>query len=297
MSDASERTLSEVLKKIRQIEIRTKRLVNDVFSGEYHSVFKGQGMEFDEVREYQPGDDIRVIDWNVTARMNAPYVKRFMEERELVVMFLLDVSASGRFGSGENTKLDTAAEICALLAFSAIRNNDKVGAVVFSDHVEKFIPPDKGRSHALHVVREVLFYRPEGKGTDIGEALSYLQRVLKRRAIVFVLSDFVSPDFSKPLALAARKFDLVALNIHDDREKSLVGSGLIRLWDQENGVERLIDLSSRDARERFTAYAARRDGELSSLFNRYGVDRVDIDTQKDYIMPLSLFFRSRAKRK
>ena len=297
MNDSSERNLSEILKKIRRIEIRTKRLVNDVFSGEYHSVFKGQGMEFDEVREYQPGDDIRDIDWNVTARMGAPYVKRFMEERELVVMFLLDVSASGRFGSGENTKLDTAAEICALLAFSAIRNNDKVGAVVFSDHVEKFIPPDKGRSHALHLVRELLFYEPEGQGTDIGEALSYLQRVLKRRAIVFLMSDFVSPAFSKPLGMAARKFDLVALNIRDDREMELTGGGMIRLWDQERGVERLFDLGGRDAGERFASYVSRRDDELNSLFNRYGVDRVDIDTRRDYIMPLSLFFRARAKRK
>lgn len=296
MNETNKRNLTEVLKKIRRIEIRTKRLVNDVFSGEYHSVFKGQGMEFDEVREYQPGDDIRSIDWNVTARMGAPYVKRFMEERELVVMFLLDVSASGRFGSGQNTKLDTAAEICALLAFSAIQNNDKVGAVVFSDHVEKFIPPDKGRSHALHVVRELLFFEPEGQGTDIGEALSFLQRVLKRRAIVFVLSDFISPDFSRPLGLAARKFDLVALNIRDEREEELGGSGMIRLWDQERGVERLVDLGGRDARERFAAYVNRRDEELNSLFNRYGIDRVNIDTQKDYVLPLSLFFRARAKR-
>jgi uncharacterized protein (DUF58 family) len=296
MSETSERNLAEVLKKIRRIEIRTKRLVNDVFSGEYHSVFKGQGMEFDEVREYQPGDDIRDIDWNVTARMGAPYVKRYMEERELVVMFLLDVSASGRFGSGQNTKLDTAAEICALLAFSAIQNNDKVGAVVFSDHVEKFIPPDKGRSHALHVVRELLFFEPKGQGTDIGEALSFLQRVLKRRAIVFVLSDFMSPDFSRPLGLAARKFDLVALNIKDEREEELIGSGMIRLWDQELGVERMIDLSGRDARERFAGYVNKREEKLNKLFNRYGVDRVDIDTQKDYVLPLSLFFRARAKR-
>ena len=297
MEETSSRSLTEVLKKIRLIEIRTKRLVNDVFSGEYHSVFKGQGMEFDEVREYQPGDDIRNIDWNVTARMGAPYVKRFMEERELVVMFLLDVSASGRFGSGQNTKLDTAAEICALLAFSAIQNNDKVGAVVFSDHVEKFIPPDKGRSHALHVVRELLFFEPKGQGTDIGEALSFLQRVLKRRGIVFVLSDFMSPDFSRPLALAARKFDLVAMNIKDEREQELIGSGMVRLWDQERGVERLIDLSSRRARERFASYVAQRDEKLNKLFNRYGVDRVDIDTRKDYVLPLSLFFRSRAKRR
>ena len=296
MNENNERNLTEVLKKIRRIEIRTKRLVNDVFSGEYHSVFKGQGMEFDEVREYQPGDDIRDIDWNVTARMGAPYIKRFMEERELVVMFLLDVSASGRFGTGDSTKLDTAAEICALLAFSAIQNNDKVGAVVFSDHVEKFIPPDKGRSHALHVVRELLFFQPEGRGTDIGEALSYLQRVLKRRAIVFILSDFIAPDFSQPLSLAARKFDLVALNIRDRREQELVGSGMIRLWDQEKGGERLIDLGGRDAQKKFAASVRRHDEELLNLFNRYGVDNVDIDTQRDYVLPLSLFFRSRAKR-
>ena len=296
MNENNERNLTEVLKKIRRIEIRTKRLVNDVFSGEYHSVFKGQGMEFDEVREYQPGDDIRDIDWNVTARMGAPYIKRFMEERELVVMFLLDVSASGRFGTGDSTKLDTAAEICALLAFSAIQNNDKVGAVVFSDHVEKFIPPDKGRSHALHVVRELLFFQPEGRGTDIGEALSYLQRVLKRRAIVFILSDFIAPDFSQPLGLAARKFDLVALNIRDRREQELVGSGMIRLWDQEKGGERLIDLGGRDAQKKFAASVRRHDEELQNLFNRYGVDNVDIDTQRDYVLPLSLFFRSRAKR-
>lgn len=296
MNEDTERNLTDILKKIRQIEIRTRRLVNDVFSGEYHSVFKGQGMEFDEVREYQPGDDIRSIDWNVTARMGTPFVKRFMEERELVVIFLLDVSASGRFGSGENTKLDTAAEICALLAFSAIQNNDKVGAVVFSDHVEKYIPPDKGRTHALHVVRELLFFEPEGRGTDIGEALSFLLRVLKRRAIVFVLSDFISPDFSRSMGLAAKKFDLVALNIKDAREQRLAGTGLMRLWDQEGGVERLIDAGSRTARERFAEHVGHRDRELRTVFNRYGVDCVDIDTQMDYVKPLSLFFRARAKR-
>jgi uncharacterized protein (DUF58 family) len=296
MSEYTERNLTEVLKKIRRIEIRTRRLVNDVFSGEYHSVFKGQGMEFDEVREYQPGDDIRSIDWNVTARMGSPFVKRYMEERELVVVFLLDVSASGRFGSGENTKLDTAAEICALLAFSAIQNNDKVGAVVFSDHVEKYIPPDKGRTHALHVVRELLFFEPKGRGTDIGEALSFLLRVLKRRAIVFVLSDFMAPDFSRPMGLASKKFDLVALNIKDAREEELTGSGLMRLWDQERGVERLVDLGGRAARGRFREYVAQREQQLKSVFNRYGVDCVDIDTQSDYVKPLGLFFRARAKR-
>lgn len=296
MSQDEERNLTDILKKIRRIEIQTKRLVNDVFSGEYHSTFKGQGMEFDEVREYQAGDEIRSIDWNVTARMGAPYVKRFMEERELVVMFLLDVSASGRFGTGEKTKIDTAAEICALLAFSAIQNNDKVGAVVFTDEVEKFIPPDKGRKHVLHVIRELLFYESKGRKTDIGKAISYLMRVLKRKAIVFVLSDFMSPEFTRPMAMAARKFDLVALKINDKREGELAPGGLFRMWDQEEGVERVVDLSGRKARERFAGYVRQREEQLDVLFKRHGVDYVDIDTETDYIKPLSVFFRSRAKR-
>lgn len=297
MRDNGDQKLTEVLKKIRRIEILTRRLVNDVFSGEYHSVFKGQGMEFDEVRMYQPGDDIRAIDWNVTARMGVPYIKRFMEERELVVMFLLDVSASGHFGSTDKTKIDTAAEICALLAFSAIQNNDKVGAVVFTDEVEEYIPADKGRKHVLHVIRELLVYKPRGKRTDVGGALSFLSRVLNRRAIVFVLSDFVSPDFHRPLAMAARKFDLVALRIGDRREKTLEGSGLLRVWDQEAGEERIVDLGRRDAQERFAANVRRRDEELESMFRRCGVDYVDIDTGSDYVMPLSRFFRARAKRR
>ena len=297
MRDNGDQKLTEVLKKIRRIEISTRRLVNDVFSGEYHSVFKGQGMEFDEVRMYQPGDDIRTIDWNVTARMGTPYIKRFTEERELVVMFLLDVSASGRFGSTDKTKIDTAAEICALLAFSAIQNNDKVGAVVFTDEVEEYIPAGKGRKHALHVIRELLVYEPRGRRTDIGTALSFLTRVLKRRAIVFVLSDFVSPDFYRPLAMAARKFDLVALRIGDRREEVLGARGLMRVWDQEGGEERVIDLGRRGAQEKFSEYVRRRDEELESVFHRCGVDYVDIDTGSDYIMPLSRFFRARAKRR
>jgi uncharacterized protein (DUF58 family) len=292
-----ERNLTEVLKRIRRIEITTRRLVNDVFSGEYHSVFKGQGMEFDEVREYRPGDDIRAIDWNVTARMGAPYIKRFMEERELVVMFLLDVSASGRFGSADKTKIDTAAEICALLAFSAIQNNDKVGAVMFTDDVEGYIPPDKGKRHVLHVIREILLHEPTGRGTDVGRAVSFLLRVLKRRAIVFVLSDFLSPDFSKPMAMAARKFDLVALKIGDRREQELVGSGLLRVWDQERQVERVIDLGGRGAHERFERHARERDEALDALLRRHGVDRVDVDTGTDYIVPLTRFFKARGKRR
>jgi uncharacterized protein (DUF58 family) len=272
-------------------------MVNDVFSGEYHSVFKGQGMEFDEVREYQPGDDIRAIDWNVTARMGAPYIKRFMEERELVVTFLLDVSASGRFGSTGKTKLDTAAEICAVLAFSAIQNHDKVGAIVFSDEVEKYIAPEKGRKHVLHVVREVLFFQPRRNRTNVASALEYLLKVSKRRGIVFVVSDFLSPDFSKPLAMAARKHDVVAIWLTDPREERLEGSGLVRVWDQEARKERVIDLGSRAARERFEGYARRRNDETAALFRRHGIDSVRIETGRDYIVPLSVFFKTRAKRR
>ena len=295
--NSDDRDLAEILRKVRRIEIATKRMVNDVFSGEYHSVFKGQGMEFDEVREYQPGDDVRSIDWNVTARMGTPYIKRFVEERELIVMFLLDVSASGLFGTQSKTKIDTAAEICALLAFSAIQNNDKVGAIVFSDEVEEYIPPDKGRRHVLHVVRNVLFHKPTGTGTDISGALEYLLRVIKRRAIVFVLSDFVAPDFSNPLSVAANKFDLVAIRIGDERERDPGRAGLIRLWDQERGVEKLIDLGRRSSRERFEKLLADRDRELDSMFKRYSVDSIDIDTAMDYALPLSRFFRARAKRR
>jgi len=296
-NNGDEQDITEVLKKIRRIEIFTRRLVNDVFSGEYHSVFKGQGMEFDEVREYQPGDDVRSIDWNVTARMGSPFVKRFMEERELMVIFLLDVSASGRFGSGEKTKLDTAAEICALLSFSATQNNDKVGAVMFSDEIEEYIPPDKGRRHVLHVIRKLLFHQARRQRTDIGQALSYLLRVMKRRAIVFLLSDFIAPDFSRELALAARKFDLVALKIRDPREEMIGWARLVRLWDQELGEEVLIDCSNRRAAERFAGRIKQRDKALNELFNRCGVDSVDIDTHADYIRPLEKFFRARSKRR
>lgn len=291
-----ERDLTEVLKKIRKIEIFTKRMVNDLFSGEYHSVFKGRGMEFDEVREYQTGDDVRAIDWNVTARMGAPYIKRFVEERELIVLFLLDVSASGLFGTHAKTKIDTAAEICALLAFSAIQNNDKVGAIIFSDRVEQYIPPDKGRRHVLHVIRNLLFFEPTGTGTNISIALDYLLRVVKRRAIVFVLSDFVSGDFSKPLAMAANKFDLVAIRIRDNRETDLGQARLVRLWDQETGTERVVDLGHTKSRERFSRLVSAEDQRLKTLFRRHGIDSIDIATADDYARPLSVFFRARARR-
>ncbi len=294
---SEERTVADVLKRVRRVEITTRRLVNDVFSGEYHSVFKGQGMEFDKVREYQPGDEIRSIDWNVTARMGVPYVKSFMEERELVVMFLLDVSASGRFGSVDKTKIDTAAEICAVLAFSAIQNHDKVGAIVFSDDVEKYIAPDKGRRHVLRVVRDVLFHEPSGHRTDVAQALDYLLRVSKRRAIVFVVSDFLSPDFSRPLAMAARKHDVVAVWLTDPREERLDDAGMIRVWDQETQVERVIDTGSKRSRERFAQAVERRRAEMTSLMRRNGVDCVRVEAGQDYIVPLSLFFRARQRRR
>ncbi len=297
MEPLGEQNLEEILRRIRRIEISTRRMVDDVFSGAYHSVFRGQGIEFDEVREYQPGDDIRFIDWNVTARMNAPYVKRFMEERELVVMFLLDVSASSRFGTTIRTRQETAAEICATLAFSAIQNHDKVGAVVFTDRVEKYIPPEKGRRHALHVLREILVHRPEGPGTDVGEALSFVSRVVRRRAIVFVLSDFESPPFDRPLSTAARKFDLVAVDIVDPRERELVPGGMVRVWDQERREEVVLDLSRRDAARRFAERVRRRDEELDALFARNGVDRVRVETGEDVAVPLSRFFRARARRR
>jgi len=296
-TEGQERTVAEVLKRVRRIEITTRRLVNDVFSGEYHSVFKGQGMEFDKVREYQPGDEIRSIDWNVTARMGAPYVKSFMEERELVVMFLLDVSASGRFGSVDKTKIDTAAEICAVLAFSAIQNHDKVGAIVFSDDVEKFIQPDKGRRHVLRLVREVLFHEPRGHRTDVAKALDYLLRVSKRRAIVFVVSDFLSPDFSRPLAMAARKHDVIAVWLTDPREERIENAGLVRVWDQETQIERVIDTGSRGARDRFAQAVERRRAEMNGLMRRNGVDCVRVEAGQDYIVPLSVFFRARARRR
>jgi len=292
-----ERDLSGVLRRVRRIEIVTRRLVNDLFSGEYHSVFKGRGIEFDEVREYQPGDDIRSIDWNVTARMGRPYVKRFMEERELIVVLLVDVSASGLFGSQSKTKIDTAAEISALLAFSAIQNNDKVGAIIFSEGVEQYIPPDKGKRHALHVVRNVLYHEPKGKGTNISEALEYLSRVIKRRSVVFLLSDFVAPDFTRALSVAANKHDLVAIRIKDKREKDLGRGGLVRLWDQERGVETVVDLGDRKRLEKFRRLLAKRDEELETIFKKHNVDWVDVENEADYVRPLSVFFRARAKRR
>lgn len=287
----------EILKKVRRIEIRTKRLVNDLFSGEYHSTFKGRGMEFDEVREYQPGDDIRLIDWNVTARTGSPYIKKFREERELSVVLLVDASSSGRFGTRDCFKSDIAAELCALLAFSAIKNNDKVGLIIFTDRIEKFVPPKKGRGHVLRLIREILFFEPTGVGTDLAGALEYMSRVIKRRSVVFLVSDFLSKGFKKPLQIANRRHDIIAIRISDPREISFEDVGLIELEDTETGEILLIDTGSAAFRREYAARAAEDNDELRRSFRLIDLDFINIRTDQSYIVPLITFFKMREKRK
>ena len=286
----------QVLQKIRQIEIRTKHLVNDVFSGEYHSVFKGRGMEFAEVREYEPGDEIRSIDWNVTARLGRPYVKRFTEERELTVILMADVSASGNFGTANQMKGEITAEICALLAFAAIQNNDRVGLLMFTDQIEKFIPPKKGRTHILRVIREVLYTRPEHTGTDISQALEYLNRLLTRRCIVFVISDFLTPDYIKPLRVASKRHDVVAVTVTDPRELDLPDIGLIELEDAESGEEVLVDTSDEAWRRHYAEYNASIRSDRDQQFRITGVDAIHIRTDQPYIDPLLQFFKLRERK-
>ena len=286
----------ELLRNIRRIEIRTKRLVNDLFSGEYQSTFKGQGMEFEEVRLYEPGDDIRLIDWNVTARTGYPHIKKFREERELSVVLLFDASSSGRFGTRERFKSETAAELCALLAFSAIKNNDKVGLVIFTDRIEKFIPPKKGRVHVLRLIREILYFEPQGRGTDIAQALDYFNRVIRRKSVVFLVSDFMSEEFLKPLQIANGKHDVIAVKITDPRETGFENVGLLELEDAETGEIYVVDTSSRAFRKE---YAARAEEDLASLkksFRLIDLDFVSIETGRDYVVPLMEFFRRREKR-
>ena len=286
----------EVLKQVRRVEIATRGLVNDVFSGEYHSVFKGLGMSFAEVREYQYGDDIRNIDWNVTARAGAPFVKVFEEERELTVVLLVDVSGSGDFGTGGRMKEEVAAEICAILAFSAIKNNDKVGLILFSDRLEKFVPPRKGRRHVLRVLRELLYTRAEGRGTDVGAALEYLARVVSRRAVVFVVSDFLSEGHERALAVAARRHDLVAIRIGDRRELELPAIGFVDFEDAESGERVTINLSDGVFRDTFAADARAAGEARTQLFRRTGVDVVEVSADRPYIERLMRFFRERARR-
>lgn len=286
----------EILKKIRRIELRTRRLVNSSFAGQYHSVFKGRGMNFEEVREYSPGDEIRSIDWNVTARMNAPFVKKYTEERELTVMLMVDVSASGNFGSVDLSKREMAAEVAAILAFSAINNSDKVGLLLFSDTVELFIPPKKGRLHTLRLIREMLYFEPKGRGTNITAALDYLNKVINRRAVMFLISDFMAPDYTKPLTAASRRHDVVAMPIVDPGEEQLPDVGLITFEDAETGEQIEINTSSRSLRTAYAAAEASRRKELDRLFGMRGIDVVPLATNEDYLLPLRAFFEKRERR-
>jgi len=290
----------ELTKKIRYIQIYTSKAVNDVLAGEYHSVFKGQGMEFDEVRAYQPGDDIKTIDWNVTARTGLPYVKRYVEEREITVFFLVDLSASGFFGSLDKPKNEIAAEFCALLAFSAIKNNDKVGLIVFTDTIELFIPPAKGTSHGLRLIRELLFFGPGKKraraGTDIALALDYLGRVLHKRGVVFLVSDFLDQDFEKTLGVLARRHDLIAVTVADPRECALPDVGLMEIQDAETGAQVLVDTGDKEVRRRYEELAREKNDKLASLFKGTGVDHIELYTDRDYVLDLVKFFRKRMKK-
>jgi uncharacterized protein (DUF58 family) len=286
----------EILKKIRRVEITTRGLVNEVFSGEYHSVFKGRGMNFAEVREYQYGDDIRSIDWNVTARTGSPFVKVFEEERDLTVMLVVDVSASGDFGTRERMKGEVAVEICALLAFSAIKNNDKVGLIIFSDRVEKFVPPRKGRAHVLRVLRELFYHKPEGRGTDIACALEYLTHVVRRRAVAFLVSDFMSDGFEKPMSVAGRRHDLIAVRLSDQREESLPPLGYVEFEDAETGELFMANTSDSRFRAEFEEGAVKAREGLQRTFRRSCVDVIDIQTDESYVQPLMRFFKERERR-
>jgi len=287
---------TELIKKVRKIEIRTKGLVNQIFSGEYHSVFKGRGMAFSEVREYQFGDDIRTIDWNVSARFNHPYVKVYEEERELTVMLLVDVSGSAEFGTVNQMKKDTAAELCAVLAFSALQNNDKVGVIFFSDIIEKFIPPKKGRTHILRVVRELLDFKPEHRMTNLTEGLRYLTSAIKKRSIAFLISDFIDDDYEDALKIAARKHDLIGIKLYDPRESALVPIGLMRLVDAETGESVWFDTSDRRAVQLYNQWWKKQQEQRIKLFRKCGVDGIDIRIDQSYINPLINFFRAREKR-
>lgn len=286
---------SELLKRVRKIEIKTRGLSKNIFAGEYHSAFKGRGMTFSEVREYQYGDDIRNIDWNVTARHNRPYVKIFEEERELTVMLMIDVSASRNFGTISKLKKNQITEIAAVLAFSAIQNNDKSGVIFFSDKIEKFIPPKKGRTHILHIIRELIDFYPEDKQTDIEQALEYMTNSIKKRCTCFVISDFIDEhDFAHALAIANRKHDVVALRVYDPRENQLPPVGMMYLRDAETGEQMWVDTSDKKLREAYEKYAFVREKELDAIFKRSGVDVANIRSDEDYVRALITLFKKRA---
>ena len=284
----------ELLKKVRRIELKTRGLSNQIFSGEYHSAFKGRGMAFSEVREYQPGDEIRTIDWNVTARFGEPFVKVFEEERELTVILLIDISASDSFGTRERIKRELITELSAVLSFSAIQNNDKIGVLLFSDRVEKFIPPKKGKSHILHIIRELIEFTPHHKGTDISAALTFFNGVIKRRSIAFVISDFLNAgDYEKSLKVAARKHDVVGIHVYEHRELELIPAGLIQFTDPESGRSRWVNTNSSKVRARYHAMAKRQQYALKEHLRKSGVDYVSIATDENYVRPLMNLFKQR----
>lgn len=286
----------EILKDIRRIQITTSRMVTDVFAGQYQSVFKGKGMEFDEVREYIPGDEIRSIDWNVTARAGRPFVKKFTEERELTVMLLLDMSASSFFGTRGQMKAQLAAKICSVLALSAIKNNDKVGFIAFTDKIEKFIPPRKGLRHVLRIIREALYFKPSSTGTDIVLALEYLNRVTPRKTVSFIMSDFFAPEFKKMLAVANKRHDIVAVTITDPAELELADAGLVKLFDPETGRDMVVDSSDKKVRLQYSANAQSRNQRKDSLFRSVNVDCIDVRTDVPYSKSLIRFFKARERR-
>ena len=291
-----------ILKKVRQIEIHTNRLVNDSLAGSYHSVFKGRGMNFDEVREYVPGDDIRTIDWNVTARTGLPHIKKFTEEREMTIMLLIDISNSGTFGSGSTTKRELMAELGSVLAFSAVKNNDKVGLVLFTDFVELYIPPKKGRSHILRVIREILFFKPKGKGTDLSIPLQFVNTVCKKRAVTFLLSDFLVQDEQQLIALrpklqvSAKRHDLIAMVVNDPHDRELPDLGWLTLQDAETGEQVEIDSSNPAVRQEYKELAAAQLKRISKIIRSSNIDLLDLLTNEPYLQPLLNFFGQRKRR-
>lgn len=286
----------EVLRKVRQIQITTRRMVNDVLAGDYQSAFRGRGMEFEEVREYQPGDEVRSIDWNVTARMGHPYVKRYVEERELTVMLVVDMSSSGKFGTTDRLKQEVTAELCAVLAFSAITHNDKVGVILFTDAIEEFIPPKKGPKHVLRVIRELLYHEPKGSGTDIAAALEYLNKITRRRAVVFLVSDFLSEGYERDLQLSSKRHDLIPITITDPREVEFPKLGLIELEDAETGERVVVDFRSLRARREYASGARSDYQSRKEMFRSVGIDSIDVVTDKPYIHEILKFFRMRERR-
>lgn len=286
---------NDLLQRVRRVEIKTRALTNNIFAGEYHSAFKGRGMSFAEVREYQPGDDVRDIDWNVTARLNRPHIKVFEEERELTVMLLIDVSGSLDFGTRVRSQRELVTEIAATIAFSAIQNNDKIGVIFFSDRIEKFIPPKKGRRHILCIIRELLDFRPQSRRTDVGIGIEYLMRAINKRCISFLLSDFINtPDFSRPLMVAARKHDIVAVRVYDYRMEELPNVGLMKIFDAETGHEQYLDTSSRKLREQHFRWWRNETRKLDEMFNKSRVDNISVRTDGDYVRGLMTLFAKRS---